>query len=77
MEELENNGSPKASQDQPAAQAENPDAVPSSEPSAAETVKSTDSPVENKPVEVAAEPPIPVAPVETPKPPVSAQHSPG
>jgi thiosulfate reductase cytochrome b subunit len=68
MEELENNGRPKASQDQPAAQAENPDAVPSSEPSAAETVKSTDSPVESQPVEVAA---APLVPVETPRPPVS------
>jgi thiosulfate reductase cytochrome b subunit len=71
MEELENSGSPKASQGQPAAQAENSDAVPSSEPSAAEAVKSTDSPVENQPVEVAAAPPVPAAPVETPRPPVS------
>jgi thiosulfate reductase cytochrome b subunit len=68
MDEREPSGSPMPEQSPPTV--EKPGAVTASEPSTATTEKSSDIAPENRPV--AAEPaPVIIAPVETPRPPVS------
>ena len=81
MEEPEKNATPMPAPGPPPPEAENSGAAPSSEPDAAPIEKSADTTVadttvpettvDDKPVVFAAAPPIPIAPVETPKPPVS------